>query len=76
MYKAVAAIGIFATAMSPHIRVVAMGVASYFAKVISDAWTANEGIEDENGVTQDMMNVNINKTMSVINCWQKKIARY
>ncbi|MCU5406762.1 hypothetical protein OCA16_19580 [Bacillus cereus] len=52
---------------------VAMGVASYFAKAISNAWAVNEGIEDENSVTQDMMNVNINKTMSVINCRQKKI---
>ncbi|WP_336974012.1 DUF4179 domain-containing protein [Bacillus thuringiensis] len=55
MYTAVAAAGLFATAMIPQVQVAATNVASYFSDAITNDKVVNEGITDENGVTQDMM---------------------
>ncbi|HDR7992787.1 TPA: DUF4179 domain-containing protein [Bacillus cereus] len=55
MYAAVAAAGIFTTAMIPQVQVAATNVASYFSNEISNDKVVNEGMKDENGVTQDMM---------------------
>lgn len=55
MYTAVAAVEIFATTMIPQVQVAAMDVASYFANAISSGKVVNEGIKDENGVTQNMV---------------------
>ncbi|WP_068791760.1 DUF4179 domain-containing protein [Brevibacillus laterosporus] len=55
MYTAVAAAGLFTIAMIPQVRVVATNVASYFSNEILNDKVVNEGIQDENGVTQDMM---------------------
>ncbi|ADE72363.1 MULTISPECIES: DUF4179 domain-containing protein [Priestia] len=55
MYTAVAAAGLFTTAMIPQVQVAATNVASYFSNEISNDKVVNEGIHDENGVTQDMM---------------------
>ncbi|CUB51154.1 hypothetical protein BN2127_JRS10_00671 [Bacillus subtilis] len=56
MYTAVAAAGLFTTAMIPQVQVAATNVASYFSDAITNDKVVNEGITDENGVTQDMMN--------------------
>ncbi|MGE6504034.1 DUF4179 domain-containing protein [Bacillus wiedmannii] len=55
MYAAVAAAGIFTTAMIPQVQVAATNVASYFSNEVSNDKVVNEGMKDENGVTQDMM---------------------
>lgn len=55
MYTALAAVGLFTTAMIPQVRVAATNVASYFSNEISNDKVVNEGMQDENGVTQDMM---------------------
>lgn len=55
MYAAVAAAGIFTTAMIPQVQVAATNVASYFSNEVSNDRVVNEGMKDENGVTQDMM---------------------
>ncbi|ONG73309.1 hypothetical protein BKK44_08320 [Bacillus cereus] len=55
MYTAVAAAGLFTTAMIPQVQVAATNVASYFSDAITNDKVVNEGITDENGVTQDMM---------------------
>ncbi|MCC2381033.1 DUF4179 domain-containing protein [Bacillus wiedmannii] len=55
MYTAVAAAALFTTAMIPQVQVVATNVASYFSNAITNDKVVNEGITDENGVTQDMM---------------------
>ncbi|MFJ7890475.1 DUF4179 domain-containing protein [Lysinibacillus xylanilyticus] len=55
MYAAVAAAGLFTTAMIPQVQVAAMNVVSYFSNEVSNDKVVNEGMKDENGVTQDMM---------------------
>ncbi|MCY8504893.1 DUF4179 domain-containing protein [Bacillus atrophaeus] len=55
IYTAAAAAGLFATAMIPQVQVAAANVASYFSNGILNDKVVNEGIHDENGVTQDMM---------------------
>ncbi|MEC5239579.1 DUF4179 domain-containing protein [Bacillus sp. FSL R9-9530] len=55
MYTAVAAAALFTTAMIPQVQVAATNVASYFSDAITNDKVVNEGIQDENGVTQDMM---------------------
>ncbi|AWC34748.1 MULTISPECIES: DUF4179 domain-containing protein [Bacillus cereus group] len=55
IYTAVASIGLFTTAMIPQIQVAATNVASYFSDAVTNDKVVNEGIKDENGVTQDMM---------------------
>ncbi|MGN4561966.1 DUF4179 domain-containing protein [Bacillus cereus group sp. MYBK5-2] len=55
MYAAVAAAGLFTTAMIPQVQVAATNVASYFSNEVSNDKVVNEGMKDENGVTQDMM---------------------
>lgn len=55
MYAAVAVAGLFATAMIPQVQVAATKVASYFLNEVSNDTVVNEGMQDENGVTQDMM---------------------
>ncbi|OUA88668.1 DUF4179 domain-containing protein [Bacillus thuringiensis] len=55
MYAAVAVAGLFTTAMIPQVRVAATNVASYFSNEVSNDEVVNEGMQDENGVTQDMM---------------------
>ncbi|MGG0759835.1 DUF4179 domain-containing protein [Bacillus paramycoides] len=54
IYTAVAA-ALFTTAMIPQVQVVATNVASYFSDAITNDKVVNEGIQDKNGVTQDMM---------------------
>ncbi|MEB8957688.1 zf-HC2 domain-containing protein, partial [Bacillus cereus] len=55
IYTAVAAAGLFTTAMIPQVQVAATNVASYFSDAITNDKVVNEGIQDENGVTQDTM---------------------
>ncbi|WP_459503462.1 DUF4179 domain-containing protein [Bacillus sp. C1] len=55
MYTAVAAAGLFTTAMIPQVQVAATNIASYFLNEILNDKVVNEGMKDENGVTQDMM---------------------
>ncbi|MFE9080801.1 DUF4179 domain-containing protein [Bacillus mobilis] len=55
MYTAVAAAGLFVTAMIPQVQVAATNVASYFSDAVTNDKVVNEGIHDENGVKQDMM---------------------
>lgn len=55
IYTAVAAAGLFTTAMIPQVQVAATNVASYFSNEVTNDKAVNEGIKDENGVTQDMM---------------------
>ncbi|PEI93375.1 hypothetical protein CN679_07750 [Bacillus pseudomycoides] len=55
IYTAVAAAGLFTTAMIPQVQVAATNVASYFSNEVANDKVVNEGIKDENGVTQDMM---------------------
>jgi hypothetical protein len=55
MYTAVAAAGLLVTAMIPQVQVAATNIASYFSNEVSNDKVVNEGIQDENGVTQDMM---------------------
>ncbi|MGQ7876836.1 DUF4179 domain-containing protein [Bacillus sp. 1A] len=55
MYTAVAAATIFTTAMIPQVQVAATNVALYFSNEVSNDKVVNEGMKDENGVTQDMM---------------------
>lgn len=55
MYAAVAAAGIFTTAMIPQVQVAATNVASYFSNEVLNDKVINEGMKDENSVTQDMM---------------------
>ncbi|MEB9032789.1 DUF4179 domain-containing protein, partial [Bacillus cereus] len=43
------------TAMIPQVQVAATNVASYFSDAITNDKVVNEGIQDENGVTQDTM---------------------
>ena len=45
----------FTTAMIPQVQVAATNVASYFSDAITNDKVVNEGIKDENGITQDMM---------------------
>ncbi|CAM4293947.1 membrane protein [Bacillus manliponensis] len=54
MYTAVAAVGLFATAMIPQVQVAATNLASYFMNEVANDKVVNEGITDENGVTLDM----------------------
>ncbi|MED0970802.1 DUF4179 domain-containing protein [Bacillus paramycoides] len=54
IYTAVAA-ALFTTAMIPQVQVAATNVASYFSDAITNDKVVNEGIQDKNGVTQDMM---------------------
>ncbi|MCI4060098.1 hypothetical protein MMK25_30425, partial [Bacillus cereus] len=46
---------LFTTAMIPQVQVEATIVASYFSDAIKNDKVVNEGIKDENGITQDMM---------------------
>lgn len=55
IYTAVAAAGLFTTAMIPQVQVAATNVVSYFSNEVTNDKVVNEGITDENGVTQDMM---------------------
>ncbi|PGL28160.1 hypothetical protein CN941_29600 [Bacillus cereus] len=55
MYTAVAAAGLFATAMIPQVQVAATNIASYFANEVSNDNVVNEGMTDENGVKQEGM---------------------
>lgn len=55
MYAAVAAAGLFTTAMIPQVQVAATNVASYFSNEVSNDKVVNEGSRDENGITQDRM---------------------
>ncbi|MEC2479253.1 DUF4179 domain-containing protein, partial [Bacillus cereus] len=55
IYTAVAAAALFTTAMIPQVQVAATNVASYFSNAITNDKVVNEGIQDENGVTQDTM---------------------
>lgn len=55
MYTAVVAAGLFVTAMIPQVQVAATNIASYFSNEVSNDKVVNEGIQDENGVIQDMM---------------------
>ncbi|ANC23000.1 MULTISPECIES: DUF4179 domain-containing protein [Bacillus cereus group] len=55
MYAAVAAAGLFTTAMIPQVQVAATNVASYFSNEVSNDKVINEGSRDENGITQDRM---------------------
>ncbi|KEK24893.1 DUF4179 domain-containing protein [Bacillus gaemokensis] len=55
MYTAVAVAGLVTTAMIPQVQVAATNVASYFSNEVANDKVVNEGIKDENGVTQDMM---------------------
>ncbi|MEB4816014.1 DUF4179 domain-containing protein [Bacillus thuringiensis] len=55
IYTAVAAGALFTTAMIPQVQVTATNVASYFSDAVTNDKVVNEGIQDENGVTQDMM---------------------
>ncbi|MEC2520165.1 DUF4179 domain-containing protein [Bacillus cereus] len=55
IYTAVAAAGLFTTAMIPQVQVAATNVASYFSDAITNDKVVNEGIKDENGITQDTM---------------------
>ena len=41
--------------MIPQVQVAATNVASYFSNAITNDKVVNEGIKDENGITQDMM---------------------
>ena len=55
IYTAVAAAALFTTAMIPQVQVVAKNIASYFSDAVTNDKVVNEGIQDENGVTQDTM---------------------
>ncbi|MGE7863593.1 DUF4179 domain-containing protein [Bacillus mobilis] len=55
MYTAVAAVGIFTTAMIPQVQVAATNIASYFANEVLNDAVVNEGSKDENGVQQEGM---------------------
>ncbi|MGA4467122.1 DUF4179 domain-containing protein [Bacillus bombysepticus] len=55
IYTAVATAGLFTTAMIPQVQVAATNVASYFSDAVTNDNVVNEGIQDKNGVTQDMM---------------------
>lgn len=55
MYTAVAAVGIFTTAMIPQVQVAATNIASYFANEVLNDTVVNEGSKDENGVQQEGM---------------------
>ncbi|PGZ12564.1 MULTISPECIES: DUF4179 domain-containing protein [Bacillus cereus group] len=55
IYTAVAVAGLFTTAMIPQVQVAATNVASYFSNEVANDKVVNEGIKDENSVTQDMM---------------------
>ncbi|PFS59491.1 hypothetical protein COC58_05820 [Bacillus cereus] len=55
MYTAVAAVGIFTTAMIPQVQVAATNIASYFANEVLNDSVVNEGSKDENGVQQEGM---------------------
>ncbi|OXB98666.1 MULTISPECIES: DUF4179 domain-containing protein [Bacillus] len=49
MYTAVAAAGLFTTAMIPQVQVAATNVASYFSNAVTNDKVVNEGGTDENG---------------------------
>ncbi|QOS97801.1 DUF4179 domain-containing protein [Brevibacterium sp. JNUCC-42] len=53
IFTAVAA-ALFTTAMIPQVQATAANVSSYFSKAVLNDTVVNEGIKDENGVTQDM----------------------
>ncbi|WP_242239576.1 DUF4179 domain-containing protein [Bacillus cereus group sp. BfR-BA-01309] len=55
MYTAVAAVGIFTTAMIPQVQVAATNIASYFVNEVLNDAVVNEGSKDENGVQQEGM---------------------
>ncbi|MFJ6291232.1 DUF4179 domain-containing protein [Bacillus thuringiensis] len=55
IYTAVAAAGLFTTAMIPQVQVAATNVASYFSNAVTNDKVVNEGGTDENGVTIDGM---------------------